>query len=135
MKISAINRFFGTREEDPPNEPSRLRLTLREDFRNETGAIHGGVAAYLLDGAMGRTVMRTVGPAESAATVQFSLQFLRPAEGELLATARVLKRGKRAIFMEGECHNERGELIAKAQGTWAVFPTPHPDAGGSGSPR
>lgn len=134
MKASAINRFLGIREEDPEGKESKLRVAVRAEFRNETGATHGGLAALLLDGAMGRTVMRTIGPAESAATVQFSIQFLRPAEGELLAQARILKRGKRAIFMEGECHNERGELIAKAQGTWAVYPAPTPESGGCGKP-
>lgn len=135
MKVSAINRFFGAEEEDGAGGLSRLRLRVRDEFRQETGVTHGGIATYLLDGAMGRTVMRTIAPSESAATVQLSVQFLRPAEGVIVAEAKILKRGKRAIFMEGECRNEKGELVAKAQGTWAVFPTPNPEAGGSGAAR
>ncbi|MCI0588063.1 MAG: PaaI family thioesterase [Planctomycetes bacterium] len=121
MENSPINLLLGATPEDLPDGRVRLRLGVRPEFANETGATHGGVAAFLLDGAMGRAMVRTLAPGESCATVQLSLQFLSPARGLLTAEARIVRRGRRVAFLEADCKGEDGKLVGRAQGTWALF--------------
>ncbi|HET6202432.1 MAG TPA: PaaI family thioesterase [Planctomycetota bacterium] len=120
MENSPINRLLGASPEDLPDGRVRLRLAVRPDFENEVGMTHGAIPALLLDGAMGRAMVRTLGPGETCATVQLSLQFLSPARGLLTAEARVVRRGRRVAFLEADCRGEDGALVARAHGTWAL---------------
>lgn len=118
---SPLNATLGIRTIDSPDGTSSLELDTDERFLNEIGIVHGGITMLLLDGAMGRTVGRSLAEGEGCGTVQFSNQFLEPAQGRLRATARIVRRGMRLVFVEGECFREDGTCIARAQGTWAVF--------------
>lgn len=119
---SNVNRKLGIVADDL--DDGRVRLTLATDasFHNEVDIVHGGVAMFLLDGAMGRCCCRTLAEGASCATVQLSVQFLARAHGRLEATARLTKRGRSVAFLEAECRREDGELVARAQGTWALLP-------------
>jgi acyl-CoA thioesterase len=119
---SPINDLLGIAAEDLAD--GRVRLTLRtgDAHRNEVGAVHGGVLALLLDGAMGRAVTRTLAPGETCATVQLSLQFLKPAQGTVAAVGSVARRGRTMAFLDGVCTGADGAVIARAQGTWVVRP-------------
>ena len=121
MENSPINRFLGAAPEDLPDGRVRLRLVVRPEFMNEVGVVHGGIPAFLLDGAMGRAMGLTLGPGETCATVQLSCQFLRPARGALTAEAKIVRRGRRVAFVEADCRDEEGGLVARAHGTWALF--------------
>ncbi|MBK6940722.1 MAG: PaaI family thioesterase [Planctomycetes bacterium] len=120
MDVSPFNAKLGVAIRDEADGSVVLSIDANESFRNEVGAVHGGVAMFLLDGAMGRAACRTLGPNESCATVQISIQFMAPARGRIQATGRVSKRGKRIAFLEGICVDETGKQIARAQGTWAI---------------
>ena len=121
---SPLNATLGIRTTDHPDGTSSLELETDARFCNEVGIIHGGITMLLLDGAMGRTVGRSLAAGEGCGTVQFSNQFLLPAQGRLRAAARIVRRGNRLAFVEGECFREDGSLIARAQGTWAIFRLP-----------
>ena len=121
VENSPINLLLGATPEDLPDGRVRLRLAVRPEFANETGATHGGVAAFLLDGAMGRAMVRTLGPGENCATVQLSLQFLSPARGLLTAEARIVRRGRGVAFVESDCTGEDGKLVARAPRTRALL--------------
>lgn len=117
---SPINSRLGIATEDLPD--GRVRLTLATDpsLHNEVDFVHGGIVMLLVDGAMGRAMVRTLEPGQVCATVQFSNQFLAPAQGKLHALGRVVRRGRSIGFAEGEVTREDGTLVARAQGTWAI---------------
>ena len=117
---SPFNDKLGIAAEDLADGRVRLELETGPEWTNEVGSVHGGVAMSLLDGAMGRAVGRTLASGERCATVQFSAQFLAPAEGRIAATARVVKRGRAVAFAEAECVRDDGTLVARAHGTWSV---------------
>jgi uncharacterized protein (TIGR00369 family) len=121
VENSPINRHLGATPEDLPDGRVRLRLAVRPEFVNEVGVVHGGIPTFLLDGAMGRAMSRTLAPDESCATIQLSVQFLLPARGVLTAEARIVRRGKRAAFAEAECVGGDGRVVARAHGVWALF--------------
>ena len=117
---SPINAKLGIRAEDLDDGRVRLALETDASHHNEVGIVHGGIAALLLDGAMGRCVGRTLAPGESCATVQLSVQYLAPAEGRLAAVGRVVRRGRSTAFMEAECTRPDGTVVARAHGTWVI---------------
>lgn len=117
---SPINAELGITAEDLPDGRVSLALATDASHHNEVGIVHGGVAALLLDGAMGRCVGRTLGPGQSCATVQLSLQYLAPAEGRIVAVGRVVRRGRTTAFLEAECTRADGTVVARAHGTWVI---------------
>lgn len=119
---SPVNEKLGVVTEDLADGTVRLSLMADESFHNEVGFVHGGVSTFLFDGAMGRACGRTLDleARQSCATVQLSVQFLSKAVGRLAAIGRVVRRGRRVAFLEGECVREDGKVVARAQGTWVI---------------
>lgn len=117
---SPLNAKLGILAEDLEDGSVRLSLETDESMRNELGGLHGGIVMLLVDGAMGRAAGRTLAPGQVCATVQFSSQFLAPAQGRLSAVGRVVRRGRSIAFVEGEVTRADGTLVARAHGTWAI---------------
>ena len=117
---SPLNAKLGIAAEDLADGSVRLTLETDATFASEGGLVHGGIVALLLDGAMGRAVERTLAPGERCATVQISVQYVAPAEGELCSTGRVVRRGRTVAFVESECARADGRIVARAHGTWVV---------------
>jgi uncharacterized protein (TIGR00369 family) len=118
--VSPANRRLGVEVEDLPDGAVRLTLTTDDTCHNELGMVHGGLTAFLLDGAMGRAAGRSLAPGETCATLQLSLQYLAPATGRIRAVGRIVRRGRTVAFLEGTCTREDGTEIARANGVWSV---------------
>jgi len=100
-----------------------LEAEIRPEFLNRRGVVHGGVLSALLDSALGGAVVAAIDPAEWCATLQLSIQFISGGRrGPLRASGRMTRRGSRCAFAEGEVLDARGKLVARAQGTWYVWP-------------
>jgi uncharacterized protein (TIGR00369 family) len=118
---SPVNEHLGVETIDHTDGTVELRLATGPQHTNEVGIVHGGLTSFLLDGAMGRAVGRTLPEGGACATVQLSVQFLAPARGVVSAIGRVDKRGRRVAFASAECRRvSDGELVARAHGTWAL---------------
>lgn len=118
---SPVNEHLAIETIDHADGSVELRLATGPQHTNEVGIVHGGLTSFLLDGAMGRAIGRTLAQGGLCATVQLSVQFHAPARGVLSAVGRVVKTGRRIAFAEAECRRvEDGELVARAHGTWAV---------------
>jgi len=120
IPASPINTLLGIETADLEDGTVELTLTTRAEHHNEVGFVHGGIAALLLDGAMGRAVGRTLEPGQVCATMQLSVQFVSPAVGTIVARSRVVRRGRTTAFMEAECTREDGRIVARAHGTWTI---------------
>jgi uncharacterized protein (TIGR00369 family) len=104
-----------------------VRLQLGNEVRNRRGVAHGGAVASLLDSALGAAVISAIAPHEWCGTLQISIQYSDPARhGPLIGTGRVVRRGRRVAFAEGEVTDARGRTVARAHGTWTIWPG-HPD--------
>lgn len=120
MPRSPVNEKLGIHTDDLPDGSVRLSLTTDSSLHNELGFVHGGITAFLLDGAMGRAIGRTLSPGEICATVELSIQFLAPAGGRLSAHAQADKSGRSIAFASAVCTREDGSVVARAHGTWAL---------------
>lgn len=97
-------------------------LTLGEQHANPNGVAHGAVLFALVDTAMGKATMSTVDAGQYCASVELSLRFIRPAsEGDLIAEATVVKRGRSIAHLEARVHDSTDRLIATSAGTFAVL--------------
>lgn len=81
------------------------------------GQFHGGVIAALIDVAGDLAVAMGVG--HGVSTVNFSVDFLRPAAGgSLVATARVRRAGRTLAVADVDVADERGDVVAIGRGCY-----------------
>jgi len=118
-----FGRWFGMRCLERADGRTLYELDVTDKMTNKRGVAHGGVAASLLDTAMGSAVVSAIAREEWCATTQLSIQYRRPVRlGRVLARGRMIRRGRHAAFAEGEITDEAGEVLAAAHGTWYIWP-------------
>ena len=97
-----------------------VHLDVGDDHLNPHGTVHGGVLATMLDVAMGTAVASAGG--DSPVTVSLTVTYLEPGRpGRLTASARVRKRGKRLLVVEGPVEQE-GDVAADALAAFSAQP-------------
>ncbi len=95
---------------------------------NPIGVVHGGLAATLLDSAMGCAVQTTLPAGEAYTTLEVKVNYVRPMTretGRVLAEAKVIHRGGRTATAEGRVVSEAdGKLLAHATTTCLIWKLP-----------
>ena len=101
---------------------SRCRLSVAPMHLNPHGVVHGAVLYAMADQGMGAAVYSLLEPEESCATIEIKIVYMASVRnGDLSCETRVLNKGRRVAVLESEVRN--GErLVAKALGTFAIFP-------------
>ena len=97
------------------------------DFRlyNPIGTVHGGIAATLLDSALGCAIFSTLHKGDTWTTLELKLNFVRPMtkdSGPVRAEGRILHRGRTVATSEGDLKDRAGKLYAHATTTCMIFP-------------
>jgi uncharacterized protein (TIGR00369 family) len=99
----------------------RARMTVPEAMRNDSGAINGGVLAFLADQAGGGASWTLVDPDHGPVTVSLSMNFLRPAMGGALeVVGTVARRGKSLAHLDIVVFDESGARCLTASGVWSL---------------
>lgn len=104
----------------------RVVFTLEPDARmlNPIGSVHGGIAATLLDSAMGCAVHTTLPAGAGYTTAQLNLHYLRsmqPGMGTVRAVGTVLHRGRRQATADGRLYDDQDRLLAHGTTTCLVL--------------
>ncbi len=100
----------------------QFRARVQVIHLNPGSITHGGFIMSLMDSGMGTAAHRALGANARAATISFDVKFISASKtGDLLlGTAKVLKKTRSLVFMQGEIRcGER--LIATAEGIWKVL--------------
>ena len=109
----------------PDGESGTARAVLDVDERhlNPNGVVHGGVVFTMVDTAMGRATMSVLDEGCVCASIEVSVRYLRPVGGgRQVATATVLRAGRRIVHLEGAVHAEGDDRpVAVLQGSFAVI--------------
>jgi uncharacterized protein (TIGR00369 family) len=96
-------------------------LVPGEQHYNPIGVVHGGIAATLLDSAMGCAVHTTLPAGWSYGTLDLSTRFVRPISadtGRILCEGVVVHRGRSTATTEGRLWAESsGKLLAHGSGS------------------
>jgi uncharacterized protein (TIGR00369 family) len=101
---------------------SELHFTAKPEHLNTFDVTHGGVIMTMLDLVMSWAVRGHYGVMGGVLTVDLSLGFMKASMGDkVVAEGRVLHGGKSTAFCEGEARDDKGELLAKAIGTFKLI--------------
>ncbi len=99
-------------------------VAIQPRHLQQNGFVHAGVLATLGDHTAGAAAGSLVGVGEGVLTVEFKINLLRPALGELVrCRAQVLRAGRTLSVVEAEMFSVAGgdpKLVAKSTVTLAV---------------
>jgi uncharacterized protein (TIGR00369 family) len=94
------------------------RVKIEKCHRQQDGFIHAGVMATMADHTAGYAAFTTVPEDYQILTIEFKVNFLRPAHGErLVCRSRIIREGLQIIIGESEVFDQKGNEeapVAKA---------------------
>jgi uncharacterized protein (TIGR00369 family) len=105
-----------------PGGALTMRLPYRAEYLRPGGTISGPTLMTLADTAAYYLILATMGPLALAVTSNLNIHFLsKPRPGDVVATARMLKAGRRLVVAEVEMRSDGAdELVAQATITYAL---------------
>jgi len=118
-----INRHFGFSLLNVRRGKAEVAMALKRSFLQEEGIVHGGVLTTLADTAAVYTIYPFLHDAESMSSIEFKMNFLRPAsinDGSLTAKAKLVRRGRSVALAEVDVFQAR-RLVAKGMFTYLVY--------------
>ena len=99
--------------------------TPSEYHYNPAGVVHGGMAATLLDSAMGIAVLSSLPAGMIFTTLELKVNFLRAmttTTGEVRAEGNVVHLGRTTAVVEARLTDAAGKLLATASSTCLIMP-------------
>ncbi len=100
---------------------AELRVDLDDAHLNTWQVAHGGVVMTMLDVAMAmaaRSAHAAGVHGSGVATIEMKTSFMRPAEHQLRAVAKLLHKTSTLAFCEASLFDAHGQLCANATGTF-----------------
>jgi uncharacterized protein (TIGR00369 family) len=115
IEHAPFSALLGLKIESAANGEARVRMPFRLDLLNEGGPqvpIHGGAIASLIDTAA-VTAVWTDPKTPQSATISMTINYLNAGVStDLIATAKVRKRGRHVASLSVEVVDEKGKVIA-----------------------
>ncbi|MBW1710958.1 MAG: PaaI family thioesterase [Deltaproteobacteria bacterium] len=103
------------------------RVKIRPEHRQQDGFVHAGVISTLADHTAGYAAYTIVSEESRILTIEFKINFFKPAIGEtVLCRSKIISGGKKIIVSESELfdlNNGSEKLIAKALVTLMTVPS------------
>ena len=106
---------------DPAGERVVMRAEMRPEFERlkGSGQWHGGPIAAVIDTVGDYALVMLLG--RPLPTVNFRVDYLRPAIGTaLVVTAKVRRNGRLVGVVDVDVENEAGQLVAVGRATYAT---------------
>ncbi len=102
-------------------------LTPQEFHYNPLGTVHGGMAATMLDSCNSISANCQLDEGFLTMTTDIRVNYLRPmtvSTGEVTASAKIEKIGRRVIFVTGTLEDKNGKVYATANSTELIVEFP-----------
>ena len=110
---------------DAEREEITLRFAAPDSVITPRGSVQGGLVAGFLDEVMGWPHVWATDSTEAPLNLNIAMTLLRPVlAAPLVGKGRVIRRGRRVIFLDGELFGEEGNRLARSTST--AIPTPRP---------
>ena len=82
-----------------------IRLPFRDDLTQQNSFFHAGITGTIVDSAGGYAGLTLMPAGADVLTVEFKLNLLAPADGDILvAEGQVLKSGRNLVITRGEVY-------------------------------
>lgn len=102
------------------------QLRIRSEHTQQDGFVHAGVIASMADHTGGYAAYTTVSDDFRILTIEFKVNYFKPAVGELIVClSNVINKGKKIIVSESEISSVQDsceKLVAKAMVTMMAVP-------------
>jgi len=112
-----------------------LHLPFDEKLKQQHGFFHGGVIGALADSAGGYAAFSLMSATDSVLTIEYKINIMAPANGELLiARGQVLRPGRRVTVAQTDVFNVKDgteTLCATFLGTFMVMANTPDDSSGA----
>jgi uncharacterized protein (TIGR00369 family) len=119
---SPFNAFLNLeiQDVDPEQQEIVIRFKLRPEFERQAGAgqWHGGPIAAAIDIAGDYALAMLIG--NPLPTIGYSVDYLKPAHGDLTLVARVRRRGKSVGVVDVEVLGESKTLVALGRANYST---------------
>jgi uncharacterized protein (TIGR00369 family) len=123
--VRGFPAFCGIQVERVGHGEFDTRLDVRPEHAQQDGFVHAGVMATMADHTAGYAAFTLVSEHQRVLTIEFKINYFRPATGSaLLCRGRVLHRGRRIIVSDAELLSVDGNTskrVAKATVTLMVI--------------
>ncbi len=99
--------------------------TVPEHFNGQTGIVHGGIQATLLDEVIGMSIHVLLGKERGRiVTAEMKLRYRRPTPTgvPLAVRGRVVRREDSNLFCEAEIVDTDGEVLTQGEARWRHLP-------------
>ena len=86
-------------------EPGAVEINLpfRSDLTQQHGFVHAGIVTTIVDSACGYAALTLMPAGSEVLTIEYKINFLRPATGEsFMARAQVMKPGRTITIARGD---------------------------------
>ena len=114
-------QYLGIRVVTGHEDGVTVECSIREEFLNTSGVLHGGATASIADSAMGIAVSQYYGKDRSVTTAEFKINYLSPVkEGKVVARSKIIRAGRRICVGQVEVSDATGALIAIALMTFSI---------------
>ena len=99
-----------------------IECTLRPELTNSAAVAHGGVAATLVDAAVGVALNRHFGGKRPITTVEMKINYFLPAtKGRLFARAHLLRVGSTLCVGSVDLTDTQGDTLGTALVTYMLL--------------
>ena len=117
---------------DEATQTTTMRFTVKREMTTWRGGVQGGLVAGYLDDVMGYAYVAATGGEMAPLNLDISMSLLRliPEGATIIGKGRVVKGGRRVVFLEGELLGEDGTIYARCTST--AIPTPRPASTSTG---
>ena len=120
-----VFRLMGIRGLDLAEGEMTVAMPASGWLLNAFGVVYGGSLALLADAAITVATVTIVPPATAFSPLDLKINYLRPvfpADGELIAKARLVHRGRTITVVTCEIVNAAGKVVAIASGSVLILP-------------
>ena len=101
---------------------TEVRLAYREELTQQKGYVHGGILGMIADSACGYAAYSLMPATSSLVTVEYKINILAPAQGDLVARGQVIRPGRTLTVTRAEVHDAKGTHVASMQQTLMMLP-------------
>jgi uncharacterized protein (TIGR00369 family) len=119
---------------DEETATATMQFTVAREMTTWRGGVQGGLVAGYLDDVMGYAYVAMTGGEQAPLNLEISMQLLGllPEGATIIGKGRVVRGGRRVIFLEGELQTEEGQVLARATSTAIPTMRPTPTETGMG---
>ncbi len=102
---------------------AKVRLPFAHKLKQPDGHAHGGAVFSPADASVAVALLGMIDRGDTLLTVEMKINYIKPfRDGEIIAEARIVHKGKRTALGDVEVRDAGGDLVAKCLATYMIVP-------------